>query len=67
MFQGELMKVVKSLLLMLILAGTTFAGDIWQFGAVPISKPPSSSSQKPTDNAVTKILVVVIQNLLPLR
>jgi hypothetical protein len=61
------MKIVKSLILTLILAGTTFAGDMWQFGAVPISKPPSSSSQKPADIAATKILVIIMQSLLSLR
>lgn len=61
------MKVVKSLILTLILAGATFAGEMPQFGPAPTSAPPPSAGHKATNDAVAKILVVIIQSLLPLR
>jgi hypothetical protein len=59
------MKVVKSLILTLVLAGATYAGDMPQFGPAPLPAPPPAA--RATNNAMAKILAAVIQNLLTLR
>lgn len=85
------MKVIKSLILTLVLAAVTWAGEIPQFdpgstragempqfGSAPrgpgempqFDTPPPPvppASRETTNNAMAKILVAVIQNLLPLR
>lgn len=59
------MKIIKSLILTLILASVTFAGEIPQFDTPPPPAPPAS--RQATNNAMARILVAVIQNLLSLR
>ena len=61
------MKVVKSLMLTLILASATFAGDMPQFDPAPTPPPPPSANQQATKDSVAKTLVAIIQSLLPLR
>lgn len=54
------MKIIKSLILIVVLAGATYAGEMVQPLAPPA--PPQS-----TTNAVTQMLVVIFQSFLPLR
>lgn len=61
------MKVIKSLILTLVLAAATYAGDIPQFGPAAPPPPAAPASRQATNNAMAKILVAVIQNLLSLR
>jgi len=58
------MKIAKSLILMLVLAGVTYAGDMPTFGATAVSPP---ATQKASNEAMTSILVAIVQNLLSLR
>lgn len=55
------MKIIKSLILTLILAGSTYAGEIGQ------PKPPPPPDQQGTKAVVTELLVVICQSLLSLR
>jgi hypothetical protein len=55
------MKTIKSLILTLLLAGATYAGEIGQ------PKPPSSPNHQPAKVVVTEMLVVICQSLLSLR
>lgn len=52
------MKIIKSLILIVVLAGATYAGEMVQPAALPA---PSQA------NAVTQMLVVIVQSFLPLR
>jgi hypothetical protein len=61
------MKVFKSLILTLVLAAATYAGDIPQFDPAAPPPPAPPASHQATNNAMAKILVAVIQNLLSLR
>jgi hypothetical protein len=61
------MKIIMSLILTLMLAGATFAGDMPQFDPAAPPPPATPVSHQATNNAMAKILVVVIQNLLSLR
>lgn len=70
------MKIAKSLILMLVLAGVTYAGDMSTFGAtyggdIPTFEAtaisPPTSSEKSSNGTVTPILVAIVQNLLSLR
>jgi hypothetical protein len=60
-FQGEPMKIIKSLILTLILAGSMYAGEIGQ------PKPQPPPDQPRTKAVVTELLVVICQSLLSLR
>lgn len=55
------MKTIKSLILTLILAGATYAGEIGQ----PKSPPPSD--QDLAKAVATEMIVVICQSLLSLR
>ena len=57
------MKIVKSLFLMLVLAGATYAGDMLQ----PAPPPPSPGVTRPTTAGGVEMLVAIVQNLLLLR
>ena len=61
------MKVVKTLVLTLILACAVHAGDMpqWDPDAPPSPPPPASANS--ANDVLTKLLFVVIQNLLSLR
>jgi hypothetical protein len=70
------MKIIKSLILTLILASATFAGEIPQFDPAPPNPaempqvapaPTPAANQQATNDTVAKIVVAIIQNLLPLR
>lgn len=61
------MKVVKSLILTLVLAAVTYAGDIPQFDPTPTPAPPPSANQQATRDSLAEILIAIIQSLLPLR
>jgi hypothetical protein len=58
------MKIVKSLILILVLTGATYAGDMPTFGATAVSPP--APSQKASNGAVATILVAIVQNLMSL-
>ena len=58
------MKIAKSLILMLVLAGATYAGDIPTFDGPAV---PPAASQKVSNGPMTSILVAIVQNLLSLR
>jgi hypothetical protein len=70
------MKIIKSVILTLILASATFAGEIPQFdsapanpGEIPQFAPAATppANQQETNDTVAKILVAIFQNILPLR
>jgi len=70
------MKIIKSLILTLILASATFAGEIPQFDPAPPNPgeilqpappPPPGIAQPMSGGKAGEILVAIIQNLLPLR
>jgi hypothetical protein len=56
------MKIVKSLILILVLTGATYAGDMPTFGATAASPP--ATGQKASNSALATILVAIVQNLL---
>lgn len=58
------MKIVKSLILMLVLAGATYAGEILQPAAAP---QPASITRPTTSGKAADLIVGLIQNLLFLR
>jgi hypothetical protein len=55
------MKTIKSLILTLILAGATYAGEIGQ------PKPPPPPDQDLAKAVATEMIVVICQGLLSLR
>jgi hypothetical protein len=59
------MKILKSLILILVLTGATYAGDIPTFEATAVSQP--NPSQKASNGAMATILITIVQNLLSLR
>lgn len=59
------MKIFKSFILILVLTGATYAGDMPTFGATAVSPP--LASQKTSNGAMATILVAIVQNLLSLR
>ena len=70
------MKIIKSLILTLVLAGATYAGDMMQPAAppppgdieqplAPLSSVATPADQQTTQDAVTEMLFVII-DLLPL-
>lgn len=57
------MKILKSLILTVILAGAVHAGDIPQ----PSPGPKAAVDQQKTEAVVKELLVVICQSLLTLR
>ena len=58
------MKIVKSLILMLVLAGAIYAGDMLQ--PAPPPPPPGITGPTTAGNGV-EMLVAIVQNLLRFR
>lgn len=58
------MKLVKSLVLTLVLTGTSYAGIILQ--PAPPPEPPAAAQQNTGGNAAA-MLIAIVQTLLPLR
>jgi hypothetical protein len=58
------MKTFMSLILVIILAGATYAGDMLQPAPPP---PPAGITQSPMAGDTAEILVAIVQNLLLLR
>lgn len=58
------MKIVKSLILAMMLAGATYAGDMLQPAPPP---DPAGMTRPTTANKAAEILVSIVQNLLLLR
>jgi hypothetical protein len=61
------MKVVKTLVLTLVLAGGAFAGEMPQWDPAAPPPPAAPASRQATNNAMAKILVAIIQSLAPMR
>lgn len=61
------MKIVKSFILMLVLTGATFAGDMPQVGPAPTPPPTSAATQPNATGKMAEILVAIVQTLLPSR
>jgi hypothetical protein len=58
------MRIVKSLILAMMLAGATYAGDILQPAPPP---DPAGMTRPTTADKATAMLVAIVQNLLRLR
>lgn len=59
------MKILKSFILILVLTGAAYAGDMPTFGATAVSS--AIASPKTSNDAMATILVAIVQNLLALR
>jgi hypothetical protein len=61
----NVMKIAKSLILILVLAGAVFAGEMPQVGPAPTPSP--TQPQPESTGKIAEILVAIAQNLMSLR